>query len=54
MDYAFKYIETAPLMTESEYPYKGTHHFWNSCNYDASKGVGKVAAFKDVAPKNVE
>ena len=49
MDYAFKYIETAPLMTEAEYPYKGTHHMWTKCAYDASKGVGKVADFTDVA-----
>jgi cathepsin L len=46
MDYAFKYIETAPLMQETEYPYtakKGT------CKYVESKGVGKVKAFKDVS-----
>jgi C1A family cysteine protease len=46
MDYAFKYIETAPLETEAEYPYKGKD---GHCEYVKSKGVGKVKAFKDVA-----
>ena len=48
MDYAFKYIETAPLMTESDYPYTGKHTFLSKCKYDASKGVGKVKSFTDV------
>jgi C1A family cysteine protease len=48
MDYAFKYIETAPLMTEADYPYTGKHSFLSKCKYDASKGVGKVADFTDV------
>jgi len=46
MDYAFQYIETHPLMTESEYPYKAKK---GTCEYDESKGVGKVKSFKDVA-----
>merc|ERR1712048_576065 len=46
MDYAFKYIETAPLMLESAYPYTARK---GSCKYVASKGEGKVKAFKDVA-----
>jgi len=45
MDYAFEYIETAPLMTESDYPYK---HKKGTCEYEKSKGVGKVKSFKDV------
>jgi cathepsin L len=45
MDYAFKYIETAPLMTEADYPYTARD---GTCKYDASKGVGKVASFVDV------
>merc|ERR1712010_270061 len=48
MDYAFKYIETAPLMTEADYPYTGTHSFLSKCKYDSSKGVGKVKGFTDV------
>ena len=48
MDYAFKYIETAPLMTESDYPYTGKHSFLTKCKYDASKGVGQVKSFTDV------
>jgi cathepsin L len=45
MDYAFQYIETAPLMLETDYPYKGTD---GVCEYTKSKGVGKVKSFKDV------
>jgi len=48
MDYAFKYIETAPLELEADYPYTGTKKFWKPCKYDSSKGVGKVAGFQDV------
>ena len=44
MDYAFKYIETAPLMLEADYPYTGKHSFLSKCEYDTSKGVGKVKA----------
>merc|ERR1711998_673465 len=46
MDYAFKYIETAPLETETDYPYTGKD---GTCAYETSKGVGKVAAFSDVS-----
>ena len=46
MDYAFRYIETSPLMTESEYPYKARD---GHCMYQKSKGVGKVKAYKDVS-----
>ena len=45
MDYAFMYIETAPLMLESAYPYTGRK---GSCKYESSKGQGKVKGFKDV------
>jgi len=48
MDYAFKYIETAPLMLEADYPYTGRHSFLSKCKYDASKAVGKVVGFTDV------
>jgi len=54
MDLAFKYIETAPLMLESEYPYTGHHNFFSRCKYESSKGVGKVADFKDVQPKDAD
>ena len=54
MDYAFKYIETAPLMTEADYPYTGKHSFLSKCKYDASKGVGKVADFTDVTVGSVD
>ena len=46
MDYAFMYIENAPLMLEADYAYtarKGT------CKYVASKGVGKVSGYHDVS-----
>jgi C1A family cysteine protease len=45
MDFAFKYIETAPLELESEYPYKAKKE---KCEYEKTKGKGKVKAFKDV------
>jgi len=46
MDYAFMYVETAPLMTESSYPYTGRQ---GVCQYVQSKGQGKVKSFKDVS-----
>jgi cathepsin L len=45
MDYAFKYIETAPLELEADYAY---HAKKGKCKYVKSKGVGKVKGFKDV------
>jgi cathepsin L len=46
MDNAFKYIEKSPLELENSYPYKARD---GSCSYVASKGVGKVKAYKDVS-----
>jgi xylem cysteine proteinase len=46
MDYAFQYIESNPLMLESDYPYTARD---GSCQYEKSSGHGKVAAFTDVA-----
>jgi cathepsin L len=46
MDYAFQYIETAPLETEADYGYKGVD---GTCSYEKSKGVGMVKSFVDVA-----
>jgi len=48
MDYAFEYVETAPLELEADYPYTGHHNMFSRCKYDASKGVGKVAGYQDV------
>jgi len=48
MDYAFTYIETAPLMLEADYPYTGTHSFLSKCKYDSSKAAGKVGGYTDV------
>jgi len=45
MDYAFKYIETAPLELEANYPYKGVS---GTCSYSKTKGVGAVKSFTDV------
>jgi len=42
MDYAFEYIETAPLMLESDYPYQARQ---SSCKYVSSKGVGEVKSY---------
>merc|ERR1712167_235097 len=44
-DNAFKYIETAGLETEAEYPYKGRN---GKCAYSKSKAVGTVSKFTDV------
>ena len=46
MDRAFKYIETAPLMLESDYRYTGRD---GSCKYNVSKGYGRVRSYKDVS-----
>merc|ERR1712086_130506 len=46
MDYAFQYVETAPLMLETAYPYTGRQA---TCQYVSSKGLGKVKSFKDVS-----
>jgi len=46
MDYAFEYIETAPLALEADYPYTATD---GTCRYKESMGHGKVADFQDVA-----
>merc|ERR1719171_3084278 len=32
-------------MTESDYPYTGTHSFLSQCKYDSSKGVGQVKSY---------
>ena len=45
MDYAFEYIKSHPLETESDYPYTARD---GTCKYDSSKGVGKVAGYQDV------
>lgn len=45
MDYAFEYVETHPLMTESAYPYTARK---GSCQYVKSQGVGKVKSYSDV------
>ena len=51
MDYAFKYIEGAPLMLEADYPYLARRRLFG-CNYKESKGFGKVKSFVDVASGN--
>merc|ERR1712070_805283 len=45
MDYAFQYIESAPLEQESDYAYTARD---GTCQYDSSKGVGMVKSFVDV------
>ena len=49
MDYAFRYIETHPLMQEHDYPYTARD---GTCHYDKSKGHGTVAGYKDVSRNN--
>jgi C1A family cysteine protease len=46
MDNAFQYVKTHPLELESAYGYTAAD---GSCKYVASKGVGKVAGYTDVA-----
>merc|ERR1719198_1233105 len=46
MDYAFMYVETAPLMLEDAYPYTARE---GTCQYVSSQGKGKVKSFKDVS-----
>jgi len=48
MDYAFEYVEDAPLMRESAYPYTGHHTSYSKCKYERSEGVGHVKDFNDV------
>jgi len=52
MDNAFKYVVGHPLETEAEYPYLERDE--NVCNYDKSKGVGKITGYTDVTPNSVE
>jgi C1A family cysteine protease len=47
MDTAFRFIESNPLMLESEYPY--TAKTGKKCNYVKSTGVGMVKNYKDVS-----
>lgn len=42
MDWAFEYIESAPLMLESDYPYVARK---KTCKYVSSKGVGQVKSY---------
>jgi KDEL-tailed cysteine endopeptidase len=51
MDYAFKYIETNKLETETDYPYTGSD---DKCAYNASKGVVGITTFADVTPNNYQ
>ena len=46
MDNAFRYIETAPLELEADYPYKAVQ---GTCEYQKGKGSGTVADYVDVA-----
>ena len=49
MDVAFKYVESNPLATESEYPYIGKD---GSCKSNTS-GPGRVSSYNDVPAGNV-
>lgn len=49
MDWAFKYIESAAIETEADYPYTARD---GSCKAEASKGVTKISGFTDVAANN--
>lgn len=45
MDYAFTYVETSKLETESDYPYTAMD---GDCDYKAAKGKITLGGFKDV------
>jgi C1A family cysteine protease len=49
MDYAFTYVESAKLETESDYPYTAQD---GDCDYSASKGKVELKGFKDVTPNS--
>jgi len=49
MDYAFEYIESNPLELESSYSYTARG---GSCKASASKEVGNIKSYKDVAAGN--
>merc|ERR1711990_1021204 len=48
MDNAFKYAETTPVMTESEYPYLARRSIFKKCSKASSEGVVTVKTFHDV------
>jgi len=52
MDYAFKYIETAPLETESEYPYLARKSFFGCRTKSSASAPGTVSGFTDVTGKS--
>jgi len=45
MDFGFQYVESNPLATEDDYPYRGTV---GTCRATSFTGVGKVSTFTDV------
>ena len=48
MDYAFKYAETTPLMTEGDYPYLARKSIFKKCSDAATKGVVEATTYMDV------
>jgi len=54
MDYAFEYVKKTPLMRESAYPYTGHHSTFSKCQYKEGEGVGHVAGYEDVPPRQAE
>lgn len=55
MDYAFKYLESTPLLTEKEYPYLARRTIlpWDKkCEEAETKATTKVTTYKDVTPKS--
>jgi len=52
MDYAFKYIESAPLETESEYPYIAKRHLFGCQAKSSASKPGTVSTFTDVTSRS--
>ena len=53
MDYAFEYVKSHPLMTESAYPYTAHSSTFSKCKAKEGEGVGHVVGYHDVPSKNL-
>lgn len=51
MDYAFKYLKSNKLMSETDYPYKGVE---GTCAYDKTKGIAFDTGFVDVVAGDIK
>lgn len=47
--YAWDYMRTYPLETESNYPYISQSGSWGACSYNSSLGVARTSGYVQVA-----